>query len=135
MNPLPSDLKKEIKDIPRSTVGNVSMSRSGMPAGKSVEMYKKSLEKWGNFLEKNFETGVVDPKTEDVIKPGTSLLLLRNQALKKGVNWMDFKNLVNDLRSSGKIELDPIQLNDLSLISQEPSKSLSVGEFIFGVKE
>lgn len=130
-NPLPSSMKDQIKKLP-SISGSFAISPSGMPSQLSERAREQGIGVWENFLSKNFKTGVVDPRKGDVIQPGTSLILLRNEALRKGMNGIDFDSMMNSMLRQGKIQLDPYQNRELQMMSQNPSRVWSIYELLMG---
>lgn len=82
----------------------------------------KELKNYENRLSK-----VIKPGTAE--NPGTSLIGARAYALKSGINWQEFNDLVQNLVSEGKLELDPYQRSELPKLSNSPFQKSLLGLF------
>lgn len=136
MNPLGENALENIKKLPSldRVVGFTPTAPGSLTEKKKIKDAENFSKKWENYLSKNIKPGEVDPRSQDVIKPGTSLLLLRNEFMKKGGNWEDFRDLVVDLQENGKLKLDRFQEDEKNIIIQRPVNSQSIEEFFFGTK-
>lgn len=134
LNPLSSQIQSGIKGLPdfSRSLASGGGSQTGMGAKKESEKNKNIEKTWSTFLSKNIHQGHFDPKKPDVFKPGTSLVLLRNEALKKGMGGVVFDRILNELIDSEKVKLDPDQQKELQFMSQSPSRVWSIYELITG---
>lgn len=133
LNPLGERLIKDIDGIEKfPQIGSVMTT--GFDAKTVQRNTNRVNKKWENFLSKNIKPGKIDPHERDVLQPGTSLVLLRNEYMQKGGNWEDFESMVNDLRESGKIRLDDFQENEMNTLIRRPVQSLTFEEFLLGTR-
>lgn len=95
----------------------------------ALEKRDKEIDKYKDFISKNFQTGIYDPRTG--IKTGTSLLQIRDLAMQNGMSYQEFDNMISELVDSGKIKLDRYQEQELPLLGQHPSSSFSIGEILW----
>ncbi len=141
LNPLGEKIVTEIKGLPNLEPTPTVGEEFGLfPAGK--KMVDKFLgtqnepkEKiWSDYFQKTIKPGQENPQTRDVLKPGTSLFLLQNQFMKKGGNYLKFQNMINNLVSTGKINLDKYQQKEMNTLNNYPLKNYTIEEFLFGTK-
>ena len=134
LNPLGENLRGKINDISKFKEATPTVS-GGKPFQQVEQKINDRINKqWESFLQKNIKQGKVDPKNRDVLQPGTSLVLLRNEYMKKGGNWQDFESMILKLRDEGKIRLDRFQESEMNVINRRPIHSLFFEEFMFGTK-
>jgi hypothetical protein len=131
LNPLDQKLEKQLNTLPMyqkptAFTGDFPIYESNQKENSQVD------SKWEKFLEKSIKPGQFDPKNPDVIEPGTSLILLRNAAIKKGMPAIVFDNILNKLKDEKKITLDPQQQKDLNFTNQSPSRTWSLYELLIG---
>ena len=135
LNPLGGQIISETKTLPDVGVSDVRSAGGGQAfKEQDVKRIEQGNKKWSNFFEKTIKPGKTDPRTRDTIQPGTSLVLLRNEYMKKGGNWQDFESMIQDLRAKGKIKFDKFQENEMNIINQRPAQSWTIEEFMFGTK-
>lgn len=134
LNPLGTSLIEKITSLPRMPVE--ALTAGGGIANKEAFDKKRGnvLDTYEEFIKKSVKPGKVNPKIPDTLTPGTSLILLRNELMKKGANWEDITQIVQNLREKGEIKLDPYQENEMNTLIQRPINSLSLEEFFFGTK-
>jgi hypothetical protein len=132
LNPLPQSIKKSIDVLPNLRSPGASGRTDALPGTKAQEDYKKNLSSVEKILQKSIVPDSENTKNADAIKPGTSLILLRNEFLKKGISSFMFDNILNNLIREGKVEIGPLQQKELQMLSQSPERVLSLYEFIFG---
>lgn len=124
LNPLGDDKIRSIKSFP--LYSSPFFDDSG---------YNKTVnEKWKQALPRLIKSGEKNVKNLETMVPGTSLLLLRNEFMKKNGDWRDFEKLVRGLVTEGKLNLDPYQQSELNQISEPPVKTLTFDEFMFGTR-
>lgn len=95
---------------------------------KVREKNQKAKDKYKTFIEDNWETGTVN--SAGILEPGTSLLQLRDAAMKNGLSWQDFETIVADLERSGRIKLDKYQEDQKTRIAQSPEQALGFWEIM-----
>ena len=123
LNPLSENINEEIKKLPHSVSAPEGTNKLGDNARESMT----------NFLKKTIKPGKTDPKNNDVVKPGVSLVLLRNKLVaEKGWNYRDVDREISNLYNDGEIQLDPYQERELHVIKSSPFRTLSLYEMIFG---
>jgi hypothetical protein len=135
LNPLPEPVRKGIKSLPK--VEDIQTKISVLPddpkfdqqVRKAMDDRTRTIGKYEDYLRKNFETGQYDPL--NVIKPGTSLLQLRDEALQQGMSFQEFESVISNLLGSGEIKLDPYQQKDLPLLAEHPIRSFGIGEILW----
>ncbi len=125
LNPLPQNVTQEIKSLP-----HYSQTR----LVNNPELKIKTDQRISDSLAKSIKPGEFNPKKPGVFDPGTSLVLLRNQFMKKGVSSDEFNNLLNRAIEQKGIKLDPYQANELNMMSNEPWRTSSIYEIIFGTE-
>ena len=124
LNPLSSESKAQL-----DKVGSLFERKEGKVHLQGYENQQKKLDQ---ALEKAIQPGKIDPRNPGVISPGTSLLLVRNELLKQGLDYRKFNAALGRLVQTGKIKLDPQQNREFQLISEDPSRGLSLYEVLFG---
>jgi len=128
-NPLSPQLKSKVDNLPR--VGKeVGISPSSIK--KTEQENKRVFSRWQDFLKDNITPGSFNPKSPDVFTPGSSLILLRNAALDKGMNGREFDIILNNLLKNDEIKLDPYQQRELQFMSQFPTRVWNLNELLFG---
>lgn len=126
LNPLSPETKSSVAKIPSFRPFNFT-SREGK------ENSLKSSQRLEKDIQRLVKPGDVNAQDPNLIKPGTSLLLLRNEFLRKGVPGYVFDTALNRLIESGRLKLDPTQSREKQTVD-EPSKSFSIWETLFGPK-
>lgn len=142
-NDLPEKIKNEVKNLPDSKKYDkektafeevqeyYSDSKRKLEETR-IEKYKEDfLNSWKNFLKKNIKSGEQDKKNSLIFKPGTDLLILRDDFMKKGGNYKDFNTLINNLVENDEIELDEYQLEQKNKLSNSPRQSMSLPEIFW----
>jgi hypothetical protein len=135
LTPLPESLQKGIKALPKLPDLQTQITvlpddpKFDQQVQKAMEKRRGNIEKYGDFIANNFQTGQYDP--QNVIKPGTSLLQLRDEALQQGMSYQEFEGLINSLVARDEIELDSYQRKDLPLLAEHPIKSFGIGEILW----
>ncbi len=125
LNPLSSETKSQIKAQPRISTNSFLSEQGRQNAAKASERLESEIAKV-------FKPGVTNPQTPGLFKPGTSLVLLRNEYAKKGVPFMQFDRMINRLTEQGKIKLDPMQQKESQLLTETPNRTFSIWESLFG---
>jgi hypothetical protein len=123
LNPLSDEVKEKVKKVIPYSVeddGKLKFAK-GDPLGSMR-----------SFLEKEVKPGKFDVKKPDVFDPGPSLILLRNELLKKGFSYKQIDNTISSLVKEGKIQLDPYQNRDFQMMAEHPARTESLYEIIFG---
>lgn len=128
LNPLGKKIISETTSLPRLQTTYATFDE------REKNIRDNQNKKWESFFEKTIKPGEINPKTRDTIKPGTSLFLLRNEYMKKGGNWEEFRDIIQNLRSSGKINLDRFQEDEMNKIIERPFSNLTIEEFFNGTK-
>lgn len=135
INPIPKEVESGLKKLPIAPDPQELIRVSpddpkfDQEAEKAIASRDKILDKYKDYIAKNFKTGSYDPN--NIVKTGTSLLQLRDLAMQNNVSFQEFEQMINDLVNSGKIELDSYQLKDLPLLSEHPNRSFSIGEILW----
>ena len=135
LNPLPQNVLKDFRNAPKikSAFENVNVlpddPRFEEQADKAIKMRENTIKNYKNLIEKDFKTGSYDPASNVI--PGTSLLQLRDEAMKNGMEWQEFEKTINDLIAEGKIKLDSYQEQERGYLGQHPDRSFSIGEIIW----
>ncbi len=96
---------------------------------KAFQNRKGELNKYKDYIGKNFSTGSYDPI--NAVKPGTSLLELRDEAMQNGVTFQEFEDMVNSLIREGEIKLDQYQQKEHPLLAEHPVRSFGIGEILW----
>lgn len=136
LNPLGQKNLTEIKSLPSLDVSKASTAGGGVLfSGSDQKIINERKKSWEKSLEKLIKPGEINPRTRDTLKPGTSLVLLRDQFMKKGGNWQDFEDMILNMRSNGKIKLDKYQEDEMNKLSQPPFQTITLDEFFNGTKD
>lgn len=137
LNPLPESIEKGIRALPKLEDINKQITvlpddpRYDEQARKAFQDREQREMKYKDFIAKNFKTGEYD--FANIVEPGTSLLLLRDEAMKNGVGFREFQRMIHDLENSGQIVLDEYQQAERPYLSKHPMQSLGLGEILFRV--
>ena len=94
------------------------------------ETKEKSLIEWEKNLENIIKPGGQSKKNSHVFNPGTDLLILRDDFMKKGGAAVDFNNSILKLIEEGKIELDAYQQGQLPLLKTSPRQLMGIGQIL-----
>lgn len=135
LNPLSQQYKNSFSKLPevKSVLGRINIlpdnPRFDEIANKALKSRQNDLDKYKNVIQKDFKMGSYD--TASNVIPGTSLLLLRDQAMGKGIEWQEFEKMINDMVNSGKLKLDSYQRSELPILGQHPDKSFGLSEIIW----
>ncbi len=129
MNPLGQKLLGEMKALPQ-----VPMQGWFDTAPGAKGFQEQASKKWENFLQKAIKPGKKDTHKLDTMTPGTSLLLLQNEYMKRGGSWQDFAVMVQNLKKEGRISLDGYQNTEMNKLIERPVNHLDITEFLFGTK-
>lgn len=135
LNPLPEKVRQGFKNLPkpRGVLEQVNVlpddPQFDQKSAQAFQNRRNDLGKYRDFIEKNFQTGSYDPVNG--IKPGTSLLQMRDEAMQNGVTFREFEQVVNSLVSEGKIKLDQSQQREHPLLAQHPATSFGIGEILW----
>lgn len=124
LNPLSQHSKEEL-----SKLAPVFEKKEGKVHFHGFEAQQKRLD---SALQKAIQPGKIDPSHPGVIQPGTSLLLVRNQLMKQGVDPRNINSAIGRLVSAGKLQLDAQQNREFQQLSQSPTRGLSLYEVLFG---
>jgi len=133
-NPLDKSIEEEFKTLPNLSRNVYEHARNpkNMTDEQFVQNQQKSTKQWENKLVQKIKKGVTDPQTQQVFKPGTSLILLASEADRQGVDPRNFALMINNLIQQGKIELDDYQFSELGKIQKGLSRLKSTGEYLWG---
>ncbi len=132
-NPLPENIKRGISSLPNvNKILSEHIAAGNDKEDSLVVEQNKLLGKWENFLQNHIKSGVTNPKNQQVVTPGTSLILLRNEADKKGVSPQSFDLMLSKLVREGRIKLDDEQAREFNLMTKGIGRVKSVGEYLFG---
>ena len=134
INPLPDSAKNSIKNLPNlaNNVYEHAQHPERMSDNDFVKKQMKSTNEWENRLSKIIKPGVTDPRSTQVVKPGTSLILLASQADRQGVSSENFTRMIDNLLKQGKIKLDDYQYSELGKLQEGLGRLKSVGEYLYG---
>lgn len=100
--------------------------------GEFERQFEAAQNKRNNEIEKYKEKLASEISPGTSVKPGTSLLQLRQQFLKNGGSWQEFQTLINDLVNSRQIKLDSYQDSvEKPLLAEDPIRSMGIGELIW----
>jgi hypothetical protein len=137
LNPLDEKIVQGFKGLPKPK-GILEQVKSlpDTPAyeAQTQQAYKNrvgDLNKYKNFIEKSFKTGTYDPV--NAVKPGTSLLEMRDEVMQNGVTFQEFEDMINSLKREGKIQLDQYQENEHPLLAEHPARSFGLGEILWRI--
>lgn len=122
LNPLSPKVKQQI---------NASIGKK-MTEVRDGKAYLRKFEKLDDILTKVIQPGKIDPRHPGVLAPGTSLLLVRNELAKNGIDYRDIDRAVGRLVNTGKLNLDGEQKREYQMLSQSPASSQSLVEVLFG---
>lgn len=126
MNPLGKQNLSKISSLPNfPTMG-------GFPGEDKV--YDQTRKKWKNEIGNLIKPGREDKKNRDVITPGTSLMLLQNEFMKKNGDWTVYNDIIQELVNERKINLDPYQQKEQNKLLKRPIENVDITEFLFGTK-
>jgi tetratricopeptide (TPR) repeat protein len=125
LNPLKESTLSQIEKLPHEPTRGLISAESRQRAANAIARYEDALEKI-------IKPGITDPTNNNLLKPGTSLFLLRNEMQKKGVPWDQFDRMLNRLIATGRINLDPEQERERVFMSKHPSRGYSIWETLFG---
>lgn len=98
---------------------------------KITEERDRSLKNLEGLLPNILGGGKFNPKNKNYIEPGNPLLRVRDEYLKKGVSWNEFRDMVNRGLESGSIVLDPSQTRYLDMLNLPPIATTGIGQMIF----
>lgn len=135
LNPLPSNFATGLKKLPEvpdpQTLIKVPFSdeRFDKEAEKALETRNKIIDKYKDYIQKNFKTGSYDPS--NIVEPGTSLLQTRDLAMQNGVTYQEFDKIIRELIDTGKIKLDKYQDMEKPLLFEHPNRSFGIGEILW----
>lgn len=136
LNNLPQDVYRQADSLP--DYGEYTRDILSLPEFAPSSEYEKAEakrieldKKFSTFVEKNFKPGKYDNRDPNSFKQGTSLLLLRDIADKKGMPWRQFGDLVNNLTEQGKIQLDDKQKSELLELGRSPEELRSIPELLY----
>lgn len=135
LNPLPESIRQGMMSLPKFEDLNKQISvlpddpRYDEQARRAFIDREKKENKYKDFISKNFKTG--EYELANAVKPGTSLLLLRDEAMKNGMEFREFQKMIHDLENSGQIVLDKYQQAERPYLSKHPIQSLGLGELLF----
>lgn len=121
INPIPTNTTNQIKDLPK--IQSLDEGIKYLPDDpKYAEALQKNVQKRDQTLSKYRDTLKNSIKKGNGVEPGTSLLALREEFSKKGIDWMQFRDMFNEI--SKDIELDDFQGNELTALSKPPKLNL-----------
>jgi hypothetical protein len=131
LNPIPKEVETNYKKLPPlKSIEEMQTKLPDMP-GYEQEFEKvqktraNNLNNYESFIESSLKPGTL-------LKPGTSLLQLRDMLMQKGMSWQEFDGIVNNLIKDGRITLDGYQYGvELPMLSQHPDKSFGIGELLW----
>ena len=133
INPLSSGTTSQLNALP-SLAKNLTqhIENPKETDAKFVEKQQNATDMWEKALAKLIKPGEINPRTQQVFKPGTSLVLLASEADKRGVSTMNFSLMLNDLIRDGKVNLDEFQFSELGKIQEGLGRLKSTGEYLWG---
>ena len=142
LNPLGEKIISEVKGLPsleeKNPLDYAKLASGFSETKKAYEGENKRLENnkkiWSDYFKKTIKPGEENPRTMDTLKPGTSLMLLQNQFMKKNGGYLDFQKIINDLVSKGEIKLDKYQQKEMNTLNDYPINNYTIEEFFFGTK-
>lgn len=136
LNPLPEKVVSGFKNLPKlkDPLESVNISPENekefdAQLNNALKQRDKQLDAYKDYIKKNFETGKYDRM--NVIKPGSSLLQLRDNFLKNGGQFQEFSSLMTDLVDKGDIVLDSYQAQEMPLLEKRPEESFGIGEILW----
>lgn len=129
LNPLSEDVKKKIDTIPHYAL---SRSEGEGRIFKDRSALEQSNKKIQSVLTDVIKPGKTNPKDPDVLKPGTSLILLKKALMKKGMSADDFDRVLSQLVNERRINLDAEQSRELNVMTGEPYRVQSIYELVTG---
>ena len=135
LNPLDEKIMQGFKSLPkpRGVLEQVKVlpDHPGYEANveKAFQSRINDLTKYKDFIEKNFKTGSYDPL--NAVKPGTSLLEMRDEVMQNDVSFQEYEDIINSLIREGKIQLDQYQQKEHPLLAEHPAKSFGIGEILW----
>lgn len=91
----------------------------------------KFLNKWSETLKDTIKPGGQSKKNSLVFNPGTDLLLVRDDFMKKGGSSTDFNNMVLNLIDKEEIELDSYQQSQLPLLNLPPRSLMGISQIFW----
>jgi hypothetical protein len=94
------------------------------------ESKDKFIGEWEKKLENIIKPGGQSKKNSHVFNPGTDLLILRDDFMKKGGAAVDFNNSILKLIEEGKIDLDAYQQGQLPLLKTSPRQLMGLFQII-----
>lgn len=107
------------------------------PSKRQAEEKKLTMEKdkflngWKKSLKEVIKPGGQSSKNRLVFEPGTDLLIVRDDFMKKGGDSNDFNQIVLDLIDKGEIELDTYQQSQLPLLSAHPNSLMGLSQIFW----
>jgi hypothetical protein len=125
LNPLSKDTTQQVDKLKIGRTRHV-ISES------SMKQAAQNIQKAEDLLQNVIKPGHPDPKNPNLIEPGTSLILLRNEFQKKGVGFDQFDRMLNRLIASKKVNLDPVQEREREFVTKHPNRVYSIWETLFG---
>lgn len=142
LNPLGQKIISEVKTLPNLERSSVDFQQGSLFPSETMnkasqnenQRMQKNENTWADYFKKAIKPGVENPKSMDVLKPGTSLLLMQDQFMKKGGNYLQFQNIINDLVRNGDLKLDKYQQLEMNKLNTYPIKNKTIEEFFFGTK-
>ena len=133
-NDLPKEVRQGFSSLPK--IKDIHEQINVLPddpkydtqAREAFQKRESETDRYKNFIEKEFKTGSYD--IGNIVKPGTSLLLLRDEAMKKGMTFQEFGKVISDLKNEGKIKLDKYQKSEEPYLVEHPYKALGMKEIL-----
>lgn len=129
LNPLSEPVKKKVDTIPHYAIARTEAG-AGRRIGTDQKILDKANDKIKQILVESIKPGIPDPNNPDVLKPGTSLILLKDAFRRKGVDADSFDRILTQLVENRQIELDPEQNRELNIMKGEPFRVKSIFELV-----
>ncbi len=123
---LPEGARRSIAEFPKLEEKKAQYPRPMKSGGftfktPELKMYQIKPPEHTPEQKQLISSSVGDILTTD---PSTNLILLRSGLEKKGVDWQDFKDALNQNIIDGKVKLNDDQFNHLELLDQPPLDNL-----------
>lgn len=129
LNPLPEQAIQKIKSLPHYAIARTEGTGRISKDKSALESANRKIQ---GVLKDVIKPGTPDPKNPDVLKPGTSLILVKKALMKKGMTANEFDRELSDLMKTGKIDLDAEQARELNVMRGEPYRVESIYELATG---
>jgi hypothetical protein len=137
INDLPQEVKTGFKSLPKFK--DIDAQIGVLPddpkyddqAKAAFQNRQRQVESYKNYISDKFKTGSYE--VGNVVNPGTSLLLLRDESMKNGMTYQEFEDAISSLKKEGRIQLDKYQQSEEPLLREHPAKSLGIGEILMNL--